>query len=146
MTLGRTSSGAIKIKTDGGLRAVECACCGDAGCGCVKVSDPLKSIIESSTTVSTNGGDSYPWTPDGTFLFTMEFRVYIAYSGGILCVRAEDEDTISWLVPDGLTFEDCKGFEYPAGPDVIIINGQTFAASNYYEGFQINPTPNIVFS
>jgi len=30
MTLGRTSSGAIKIKTDSplGLRAVECACCG----------------------------------------------------------------------------------------------------------------------
>lgn len=28
MTLGRTSSGAIKIKTDGGLRAVGCACCG----------------------------------------------------------------------------------------------------------------------
>ena len=28
MTLGRTSSGAIKIKTDGGLRAVNCACCG----------------------------------------------------------------------------------------------------------------------
>ena len=27
MTLGRTSSGAIKIKTDGGLRAVSCACC-----------------------------------------------------------------------------------------------------------------------
>jgi hypothetical protein len=27
MTLGRTSSGAIKIKTDGGLRAVGCACC-----------------------------------------------------------------------------------------------------------------------
>jgi hypothetical protein len=37
MTLGRTSSGAIKIKTDeagGGLRAVECACCGGCdGCG-----------------------------------------------------------------------------------------------------------------
>lgn len=31
MTLGRTSSGAIKIKTDsagGGLRSVECGCCG----------------------------------------------------------------------------------------------------------------------
>jgi hypothetical protein len=27
MTLGRTAEGAIKIKTDGGLRAVECACC-----------------------------------------------------------------------------------------------------------------------
>jgi hypothetical protein len=32
MTLGRTSSGAIKIKTDVGLRAVECACCGSLGC------------------------------------------------------------------------------------------------------------------
>ena len=27
MTLGRTASNAIKIKTDGSLRAVECACC-----------------------------------------------------------------------------------------------------------------------
>jgi hypothetical protein len=27
MILGRTSTGAIKIKTDGGLRAVECGCC-----------------------------------------------------------------------------------------------------------------------
>jgi hypothetical protein len=35
MTLGRTSAGKIKIKTDGeaGLRAVECACCGPCG-GC----------------------------------------------------------------------------------------------------------------
>ena len=33
MTLGRTSSGAVKIKTDGGTtRAVECACCGSLGC------------------------------------------------------------------------------------------------------------------
>ena len=31
MTLGRTSAGKIKIKTDGGLRAVECACCGCTG-------------------------------------------------------------------------------------------------------------------
>ena len=34
MILGRTSSGAVKIKTDGdaGLRAVNCACCGSLGC------------------------------------------------------------------------------------------------------------------
>ncbi|MFZ9964798.1 MAG: hypothetical protein ACO3GO_06275 [Terrimicrobiaceae bacterium] len=34
MTLGRSSTGAIKIKTDeagGGLRAVECGCCGGPG-------------------------------------------------------------------------------------------------------------------
>ena len=27
MTLGRTTSGAVKVKTDGGLRAVSCGCC-----------------------------------------------------------------------------------------------------------------------
>ena len=36
MTLGRTPTGAIKIKTDGGLRAVGCACCEmcDQTCSC----------------------------------------------------------------------------------------------------------------
>ena len=33
MTLGRSSTGAIKIKTDGGLRAVECECCSPP-CNC----------------------------------------------------------------------------------------------------------------
>lgn len=28
MTLGRTTSGAIKVKMEGGLRAVSCGCCG----------------------------------------------------------------------------------------------------------------------
>lgn len=32
MTLGRTAENKIKIKTDGGLRAVGCACCGGVGC------------------------------------------------------------------------------------------------------------------
>jgi len=40
MTLGRTSSGAIKIKSDGGLRAVNCACCNP--CGCYQISIPLE--------------------------------------------------------------------------------------------------------
>ena len=31
MVLGRSTSGAIKIKTDGGLRAVSCGCCGCQG-------------------------------------------------------------------------------------------------------------------
>lgn len=34
MVLGRTSSGAIKIKTDGSTRAVNCGCCGDDPGGC----------------------------------------------------------------------------------------------------------------
>ena len=51
MTLGRTSAGKIKIKTDGtaGLRAVECACCNPSPCGGCK----LKEMIPSSSVVVT---------------------------------------------------------------------------------------------
>ena len=48
MPLGRTAN-AIKIKTDnGGLRAVNCACCG--GCGCYSISIPsaLRPLFENA--------------------------------------------------------------------------------------------------
>jgi hypothetical protein len=52
MTLGLTSSGAIKIKTDGGTtRAVECACCG--GCGCVTITDPVLADLLAAATFGT---------------------------------------------------------------------------------------------
>ena len=57
MTLGSTSSGKIKIKTDtegGGLRAVECACCGNTEfdlCRGLFISNPLLSIIQNATQV-----------------------------------------------------------------------------------------------
>jgi hypothetical protein len=53
MTLGRTSTGAIKIKTDGGLRAVECGCCA-TGCTCPKAIDSLKTILGNWTHVEVN--------------------------------------------------------------------------------------------
>jgi len=48
MILGRTPAGAIKIKTDGGLRAVNCACC--ETCGCYQISIPLglRSLFENA--------------------------------------------------------------------------------------------------
>jgi hypothetical protein len=52
MTLGRTSSNAIKIKTDGtaGLRAVECACCGpiDPCLQCPPVNKNFNFSVSSS--------------------------------------------------------------------------------------------------
>lgn len=46
MTLGLTSSGAIKIKTDGGLRAVNCACCG----GCQPVTfEQYSAVVNGGT-------------------------------------------------------------------------------------------------
>ena len=51
MTLGRTSSGKIKIKTaGGGLRAVNCACCGGCGCASVSVSVDLLAVFENILT------------------------------------------------------------------------------------------------
>jgi len=55
MTLGRTSSGAIKIKTDGGLRAVNCACCGCRPCQ-VDISQNASFLqtLQNATGVSIN--------------------------------------------------------------------------------------------
>ena len=56
MTLGRTSSGAIKIKTDGdaGLRAVGCACCGGCLCGSAT---PINPPSDPNFTKKLTGND-----------------------------------------------------------------------------------------
>jgi len=56
MTLGRTESGAIKIKTDtagGGLRAVECACCGGRGC---QITEQQFNAVLNGGTANLAGG------------------------------------------------------------------------------------------
>ena len=55
MILGRTSSGAIKIKADGGLRAVGCACCGGCGCNTFDVPSSLLSLLEKATSGTADG-------------------------------------------------------------------------------------------
>ena len=65
MTLGRTSSGSIKIKTDGGLRAVNCACCGGCGCGSVAVSGDLLAVFENMLTYPPCSGCSGYEPPPG---------------------------------------------------------------------------------
>jgi hypothetical protein len=74
MTLGRTSSGAIKIKTDeagGGLRAVECACCG--GCGCslsFKLDENVTQASGSFGFTITDGFENYSF--GGSFSVELE--------------------------------------------------------------------------
>ena len=49
MTLGRTADNKIKIKTDnGGLRAVNCACCGGCGCG-ISIPQELRELVANAT-------------------------------------------------------------------------------------------------
>jgi len=53
MTLGRTASNAIKIKTDGTTRAVECACC-----------DPCASLPDPSTICILGAKPTSGWIKD----------------------------------------------------------------------------------
>jgi len=48
MILGRTPAGLIKTKTDGGLRAVNCACCGSCGCYSISIPLGLRSLFENA--------------------------------------------------------------------------------------------------
>jgi len=62
MTLGLTSSGAVKIKTDGtlGLRAVECACCVPPGVLC-----PCEIDTSAFGVIYLNAEDGNNWITGG---------------------------------------------------------------------------------
>ena len=65
MTLGRATSGAIKVKTDeagGGLRAVSCACC--VSCNC---NPPLTVKYKFTQTFSPIIGEQI-WSPCGELI------------------------------------------------------------------------------
>jgi hypothetical protein len=93
MTLGRTSSNAIKIKTDnGGLRAVNCACCEPCSTCAFSEGDIVTiSALGKSSTVTIGGtlsceGDIGAQRENQVFI---PFRVRSIYSEGItgeICV------------------------------------------------------------
>jgi hypothetical protein len=49
MILGRTPAGLIKTKSDGGLRAVNCACCNTCGCGAISIPQALRELVANAT-------------------------------------------------------------------------------------------------
>jgi hypothetical protein len=153
MTLGRTSSNAIKIKTDtegGGLRAVGCACCVPLVCGCMYTPNNLISIIESATNVSVNG-ISLPWDGSSAFyegsfdyideygnVITYEMTNWgVSYEGGIICAAWDTGEVNSVkLAPEPFTAEACTSNEIVQG----FINGQGVRCA------AIGPLPLIISS
>ncbi len=124
MTLGRTSSGAIKIKTDSpGLRAVECTCCGGGGCSisqaqidwlrtvtAYKASAPFvgpnMSVISLTTrqpNIASPGADDFEkFTPDGSGIYSgitgtssCEYDCQAYPDGGYYCPDGSDNPTYS---------------------------------------------------
>ena len=143
MTLGRTASNAIKIKTDGGTtRAVECACCGGGVvCGCASVPSALITIIEAATQITVNG-TTKAW--NGEFAEKVgsgfgEAKWVVSYAGGFVCVYADNGDNTLKLAPEPLTAYDCA-FPTPfsAIGSPVIINGQAFRAVHAFPDFQVN--------
>ena len=88
MTLGRTSSGAIKIKTDSpGLRAVECGCCGELPCTQVRIIEPILGIMRNISSITCFGAppDDFEIVGENfyaSWLFGAETYYSCAFFGG----------------------------------------------------------------
>lgn len=153
MTLGRTSSGAIKIKTDSpGLRAVECACCG-GGCGCVGVAGvlingmSLSDILDAATTGLFNG--VYPpsdWIVKANgwqagFDYTQIAQITWNSAEKTLCGGGDNAfDIWSFGAVDGCCYEGATCSEM-----VVSVNGHDFSA-NWISFGGSNPAPSFTFS
>ena len=148
MTLGRTAN-AIKIKTDGGLRAVNCACCAGEppiDCGGVKIINPaLIALLNSATSGSFNyshGTDSAPlWTPTGANTFIAEWNCCFNNPEGCnnCSLVWEYGCALSW---DG-SILGLQAFDFPWGYYATPANGQcslcdpTVESQIDLNGFQI---------
>jgi len=140
MTLGLTSSGAVKTKSDGalGLRAVECACCAVAQCLSFPVSETLKAIIESATQISINGispeqndlvvaawnGSYFSYYSGDHPLPEPQVNILIQYSNGILFGVYEDlatDESLGFL-PEPVMPQECSPGD-DTGITTINVNG-----------------------
>jgi len=101
MTLGRTSTGAVKIKADGtlGLRAVECACCGP--CTCVFSDGDVVTITALGKSSTVTIGQTYhgPIPCWGDMGGENEGQVFIRFKTRY---TSSDGSTGSECVPDGI--------------------------------------------
>lgn len=146
MTLGRTSSGAIKLKTDtagGGLRAVECACC-QPPCGCGReVGDQLLQVLRNATTGTCNGFPPIYWNSQGGGFGAMwELPNGIYYTASLSALAATPNNCIAIYSLDynGITIGDDPAVCCPAplGPfdtqctpaGNFLVNGYEFPAIN----------------
>jgi hypothetical protein len=139
MTLGRTSSGALKIKTDGGLRAVECACCGCGECF-VSIPSSIRELAANATaeSFSINGQNPYDFvrfsdTSWGAVAYSydagyvdgcFQFIIYVAAPSGIaetgnpeICAFPLGSSTVT----GNFTINAITGFDYYSYTD----GGQT---------------------
>jgi hypothetical protein len=152
MTLGRTSSGAIKIKTDGGLRAVGCACCNPCGCRNISIPEPLRTVFANATSVIIGGQplSFYYQDPVAGYwegeVFDAGMIYEIGFGGTCLGGRLDyysqaTGQTLAFFgASDQCSLEDATGFT----DATFTINGEVFPYF-YVNGINI-PDPPFVIS
>ena len=158
MTLGRTSSGEVKIKTeDGTTRAVNCACCNP--CGCLNnISGDLLETLRNATTGTCNGSSPSYWTSSGGGFFAYWFvfvsgqglLIYTASLSAVTNCFSLGGDNAQNIILSGPSEGCCT--PNPSFPATCVdvtytINGESFIAhtENYGSGQNV-PPPTFVFS
>ena len=148
MILGRTSGGAIKTKSDGGLRAVNCACCGPMIISYSYEDDPSlgKGFDECPLVAPPCGGDDVGSCSGATvsgFVFSDEWRSIPLgktpkakiYAGALF----DNFGNIGSAVSDNQGSDDCVlGTIYSDVIDTAIIDGNktkiAFSVTNAVHG------------
>ena len=166
MILGRTPAGAIKTKSDGGLRAVNCACCNTCPCA-LTIPQALRELVANATidTVTILGYSAdffYPDYPDVGSWYAgfynapeeVDFAATLEYNGTTGCLIS------GYFSYDGTgvgSFGDgqfCEDQEYnPTQNGTFTINGEGEFLYYYATGldpsgypYAVVPPPNLVFT
>ena len=145
MTLGRTAN-AIKIKTDGGLRAVNCACCGTCGCD-TAISGGLLKTLRNATTGTCNGasptyfnasggGFGAAWYVSGTF-----YNCALSVLTNCFSFGADNFENTMASGPAELCCPTDAPFPITCEDVTYTINGGDFTAHTENFGFGADVTP-----
>ena len=160
MILGRTPGGLIKTKSDGGLRAVNCACCeGECGCG-IQIPQNLRTLVQGGNVTMYGVSPDYFQLNDDNW-----YAEFFPESGNFYCAGIRYFFETGCLGKLFLFIEfrngeecmdgPCSGygqFGTPAGCDEPAVGEGTFTINGqgeypyYWWGDLEVPPPNLVFS
>ena len=153
MTLGLTSGGAVKIKTDNGTtRAVNCACCNPCGCT-TNISGDLLETLRNATTGTCNGVSPLSFTASGGGFAALWYVGGTFYSCALPvstnCFSFNADNAMN-AMSSGLAEGCCPTnlpFPVTCADVTYTINGDPFDAHTENFGFGSDVTPpTFIFS
>lgn len=153
MTLGLTSSGAVKIKTDNDTtRAVNCACCNPCGCAS-SITGDLLTTMRNATTGTCNGASPMNWNAQGGgfgaywYVNGSFYTAALQSNGNCFSFNADNAMNAMASGPSEGCCPTNLPFPVTCTDVTYTINGKSFVAHTENYGFGSNvPPPTFVFS